>query len=93
MKNETVLTARKICEHKLRRDTDAIFLMGYGEVNGAMAELLMDLLVLVNKRHRVFRCQDCPEIRPEEFRASEPKRCKACRRAYNAKRKRELVDR
>lgn len=37
----------------------------------------------------VFACR-CGETRPLAFRPSEPKRCKACRRAYNLKRKHEL---
>ncbi len=37
-----------------------------------------------------FRCATCGEDRREEFRDSEPYRCKSCRRAYNNKRKREL---
>lgn len=36
-----------------------------------------------------FTCA-CGETRPEQFRASEPRRCKPCRRAYNAARKRAL---
>jgi len=32
----------------------------------------------------------CGEKRRAEFRESEPYRCRACRRAYNAQRKRQL---
>ena len=38
---------------------------------------------------RRFTCL-CGETRRQQFRASEPFRCKACRRAYNAQRKRDL---
>lgn len=36
------------------------------------------------------RCSVCGTTRRSRFRASEPRRCKKCRRAYNAQRKREL---
>lgn len=36
-----------------------------------------------------FRCP-CGETRREAFRASDPRRCKACVRAYHNQRKREL---
>lgn len=42
-----------------------------------------------NRRSRKWTCA-CGETRREEFRDSEPYRCRACRRAYNAQRKREL---
>ena len=40
-------------------------------------------------RRQPFVCA-CGERRRDEFRDSEPFRCKACRRAYNAKRHAEL---
>jgi hypothetical protein len=36
-----------------------------------------------------WRCA-CGQTRRKEFRKSEPQQCKACRRAYNAKRRAEL---
>lgn len=41
-------------------------------------------------RRRKQRCRDCGETDATQFRPSDPRRCKACRRLYNAQRKRGL---
>lgn len=45
--------------------------------------------VASSARASSFRCH-CGETRREAFRASEPRQCKACRRAYNANRRASL---
>lgn len=58
----------------------------------AFASAHGDIHRVANDTARERRRQQCAcgETRPSEFRIYEPYRCKACRRAYNAQRKREL---
>lgn len=66
---------------------EAIALYGFKEAARMLGEWLKR--ERRNHRRRPFTCL-CGEFNPDQFRESEPFRCKACRRAYNAKRKKEL---
>lgn len=61
-----------------------------GCAEGCLCTRFRPVRFIVGLKNPGPRCAECGEARPSEFRDSEPRRCKACRRAYNAKRHKEL---
>lgn len=69
--------------------TPAEFVEMFCRHNNCKSWSIVTRIVFEYSSRERFACP-CGERRREEFRTSEPHRCKACRRAYNHKRKNEL---